>query len=158
MPPLQALAALHGLWLLVLLPPAVWTACRWPPPRLRLLGSTLVAIGAVGFAILAAREAATWLPTVPGEQVRYLPHRLLYVVATLTDVPLLQLTLAGTVCWVAGRVRGVRCRLVSAGPEPARPEPEAALVCLATPSSPAPAGSPLADCAPPQRLPEPSSE
>jgi hypothetical protein len=158
MPPLQALAALHGLWLLVLLPPAVWAACRWPAPRLRLLGSTLVAIVTLGFAILAAREAATWLPTVPGEQARYLPHRILYVVATLTDVPLLQLTLAGTVCWVASRLRGTRGRLVSTGHKPTRPEPAAARVSLATPSSPAPAGIPLADDAPAQRLPEPSGE
>jgi hypothetical protein len=158
MPPLQALAALHGLWLLVLLPPAMWAACRWPAPRLRLLGSTLVAFVTLGFAMLAAREAATWLPTVTGEQARYLPHRILYVVATLTDVPLLQLTLAGTVCWVAGHLRGARCRVVSAGPDPASPKPAAVIVSLDTPSSSAPTGIPLADDAPPQRLPEPSSE
>jgi hypothetical protein len=108
MPPLQALVALHGFWLLLLLPSAVWAACRWSPRRLRLLGSTLVAVGTLGLAIVAIREAATWLPSVPDEQARYLPHRLIFVVASLTDVPLVQLALAGTVCYVVGRLRMAR--------------------------------------------------
>lgn len=158
MPPLQALVALHGLWFLVLLPPAVWAARRWPAPRLRLIGSTLVAIGALGLVIVAAREAATWLPSLPDDHARYFPHRIAYVVATLTDVPLTQLALAGIVCWIVGRLRPTPGRLASTGHEPTRPEPTAARVSLATPSSLAPAGIPLADDAPLQRLPEPSDE
>jgi hypothetical protein len=158
MPPLQALVALHGLWFLVLLPPAVWAARRWPAPRLRVVGSTLVAIGALGLVIVAAREAVTWLPSLPDDQACYFPHRVAYVVATLTDVPLTQVALAGIVCWIVGRLRPTRGRLVSTGHEPTCLEPAAARDTLATPSSRAPAVIPLADDASPQRLPEPSGE
>jgi hypothetical protein len=158
MPPLQALAALHGLWFLVLFPAAAWAAFRWSPTRILQLGKTLVGGCVFGLAIVAAREATTWLPSMPNDQVCYFPHRVVYVVATRTEVPLTQLALAGIVCWIGGRLRLTRGRLVSIGHEPTRPEPTAARVSLATPSSPAPAGIPLAVDAPPQRLPEPSSE
>ena|SRR5579871_3250001 len=104
MPPLQALLALHGFWLLVLLPLAGWAACRWTVARLRLLGVTLVMGGLLGLLILAAWEAAACLALSP-EQPRYLLQRILNAVAVRTDLPLLELTLAGIVCCVAGRRR-----------------------------------------------------
>lgn len=159
MPPLQALAALHGFWLLLLLPPGMWAACCWSPLRLRLLGSTLIAFGVLGLVVLAAREATTWLPSVPDEQARYFSHRLLFVATNLTDLPLMQLTLAGTVCWMAGRLRGTRRQSASAGPESAPLEPMPSRMSVAATPSTTPVGISHADDTPlPQRLPEPSEE
>jgi uncharacterized protein YjeT (DUF2065 family) len=140
MPPLQALAAMHGFWFVLLLPPAVWTARRLPPALLRLIGGALAAIGTLALVGLALREAVTWLPSMPDERTRYLPHRIVYVVATLTDVPLMQLVTVGIVCWVVGRLRGARGRATCACDQPARPDAPAAMGALAMPSSPAPAG------------------
>ncbi|MCI0462278.1 MAG: hypothetical protein L0Z62_35445 [Gemmataceae bacterium] len=108
MPPLQALAALHGLWILVLLPPVAWAAHRWPSSTLCLVGTMLTALGLLGLAAVAAQELLTWLPTVSGDTQRYLPQRILYVLGTLTDIPILQLTGAGLACWLAGWWRSSR--------------------------------------------------
>jgi hypothetical protein len=107
MPPVQALAALHVFWVLLLAPPAVWVMRRWPPARLRLLGSALAALGLVGIGTIALREMAVWLPHVGSRDQKYFPMRILFVLATLPDIPLLQVTIAGLVCWIAGRVRSV---------------------------------------------------
>ena len=105
MPPLQALAALHGLWALVLAPPIAWALRRWPPQRLRLLGSGLTALGLLGFGIVAGRELFTWLPAVSPEDRPYILQRILFALVTLTDIPLVQLTGAGLVCWMGGARR-----------------------------------------------------
>lgn len=105
LPPLQALAALHALWLWALIPAVAFVTRRWPPARLRLLGGALLLAGLVGLTVLALREAAHWLPTVPDEYRRHFPKRVLFATATLTDLPLVQVTLAGAVCLLASRFR-----------------------------------------------------
>jgi len=59
MPPLQALVALHGLWVLVLVPCALWGVRKLPASRLRIIGLTLMAAG------LGPAPAAA--PDFPGE-------------------------------------------------------------------------------------------
>ncbi len=104
MPPLQALVALHGLWLLVLLPFAVWAARKWQSLHLRLVGYALCAAGLMGLAILIGPELVTWYATVPPAQQKYLVHRVLYVLATNTDAPVVQVVVAGAaLAFAAGR-------------------------------------------------------
>jgi hypothetical protein len=78
----------------------------WPPRRLRLLGAALAAAGAVGLAALIGHDLAAWLPAAaPGDR-QYAFRRALVVWAEQTDLPALQLVLAGAVCALAGRRRG----------------------------------------------------
>jgi len=105
MPPLQALAALHGLWCLGFLPLVFWATRSWSARRLRLCGrlSTLAAI--LGFGVLIGSQIIFWLPHVPSESRQYLPQRVAFTIATSTNVPLVQSLLAGVVCWIVGRRR-----------------------------------------------------
>jgi hypothetical protein len=105
MPPLQAPLALHGLWCLVLLPLVVG-AIRWWPARRLWLGARLgTAVAVAGLAVLIGVQTIAWLPTTRGEHRRYLPQRIVYAVATLPEVPLVQSLLACTACWIAARQR-----------------------------------------------------
>jgi hypothetical protein len=105
MPPVQALAALHGAWLVLLLPPTVWMMRRWPARRLWLTGIALTTIGVVGLAALAGRDLLIWFSWTPPAYQRYVVQRILFAIATATDLPLVQLTVVGMVCWVVGKQR-----------------------------------------------------
>jgi hypothetical protein len=106
MPPLPALLALHGLWLLLIVPLTLMALRLASPGRLRLLGILLTTIGVVGLGIVGAREAANWLPSVPAGDRSFYLHRVLFVVfAELTSVPLVPVTVGGLACWFVGRRR-----------------------------------------------------
>jgi len=108
MPPLQALVALHGLWALALLPVGVWAVRKWPPLRQRVIGHALSAVGLVALAFLTGRELLTWYPAVLPTQQKYIGPRILYVLGTNTDLPVVQVILAGIALWIAARrKRGV---------------------------------------------------
>jgi len=127
LPPLQALAAMHLFWLLVLVPPVGWGLARAQPARLRLAGMLLFFGSLLGIAVVVGRDLLAWLRSVPHEFRAYWARRALYTLGTLSDVPLLQGLLAGAVCWGVGR-RGRRTAALT----PAR----------------APAGEPVAPCPP----------
>lgn len=101
-PPLQALAAMHAFWVVALVPPTAWALKLLSDRNLRLVGSAVLGMGLTGLGIVVARELLVWLPSVPAEVQRYFPQRLLFVLATLSDLPLIQVTLAGAVCWSVG--------------------------------------------------------
>jgi hypothetical protein len=103
MPPLQALVALHVFWVLGLIPPVIGAIYWLPAVNLRVLGKGLMWVGMLGLVIVAIRETLTWLPGMPPEDQRYLPQRILFVLATLPEVPLVQIILAGLACRIAGR-------------------------------------------------------
>ena len=103
MPPLQALAALHGFWIMMLMPPVWWLLRHSPPGALRRLGMALTALAILGHGMVVAHTLLVWLPEEPAGRSPYVGHRILFVLLTLSDIPLLQLTAAGVVCWLAGR-------------------------------------------------------
>src|SRR5215831_19262269 len=105
MPPLQALVALHGLWVLALLLFVAWAVPKWPLTILRLAGYAATALGVTGLAVLVGRELLTWYPAVTPAQQKYIALRILYVLGTNTDVPVVQVILAGIVLWIAARRR-----------------------------------------------------
>jgi hypothetical protein len=105
LPPLQALVALHAVWVLLLAPLAVWVGRYWPANRTRAAGALLALLGAAGVAALTVVEARTWLPTVSSADRLYLPHRVAYRLALLTDLPLVQVTVVGVALIVAARFR-----------------------------------------------------
>jgi hypothetical protein len=105
MPPLQALVALHGLWVLALLTLAAWAVRSWPPRRLRVAGCALIAVGSAALAVVIGRELLTWYPAVTPAQQKYFGQRVLYVIGTNTDLPVVQVLLVGVTLWLAGRRR-----------------------------------------------------
>jgi hypothetical protein len=109
---LQALAALHGLWIVLLAPGVIWAGRTWPPARLRLLGLALVLTSCLAVAVLLGLDLPVWLGSVPPEDQRFLWRRAVYLVATHTDLPFVQVCLAGTACWVAGIRRGRKQRVL----------------------------------------------
>jgi len=109
MGPLQALAALHLFWLLMVLPP-VWMAANWlSPPGLRRLGAGLVALGSMGLVAGAAIDVHLWLRESPPEFRAYTPQRLGFFLVNCTDIPLPHILVAGLVCLGLARRRSAAC-------------------------------------------------
>lgn len=105
LPPLQALAAYHGFWLVLLSLPA-GLACRFlVPSALKKLGLLLVVCGVLGLAGIAIRQYFSWLPYNAIWRTQYCVQRYLYEVATLVDVPVVQGILSGVTCLLIARLR-----------------------------------------------------
>jgi hypothetical protein len=100
MPPLQALVALHGLWALALLPFVIWGMRKWSPSWLRFVGHALSAVGLLAVVVLVGRELLTWYPSVTLQHPRYITQRVLYTLATSTDLPAVQVFVAGIALWI----------------------------------------------------------
>jgi hypothetical protein len=113
-PPVQALAALHGFWIMVSIPPLVMALRRLTPQQLRLLGLALTTAGVVGLVVFVVQDLARWLSTAPPDFRRYSFQRILFAIGTNPDVPLVQLAAAGAVCWIVGRLRNKRSDSASA--------------------------------------------
>ena len=114
MPPIQALAALHGFWIVVAVPALVMTLRRLAPRQLRLLGLTLTLAGGVGLLVFIVLDLGMWLRTVPPDFRRYSVQRILFAIGTNPDVPLVQVAAAGAFCWIVGILRHKRSDPASA--------------------------------------------
>ena len=101
-PPLQALAALHLFWCVVI-GAVVWGIREWKPLFLRPLGMCLL-IGAAATTIaIVGIDLILWYRGVSDVFQHLWPKRVVYIIATSSDVPLLQSLVAGIVCIVLGR-------------------------------------------------------
>jgi hypothetical protein len=107
-PPLQALAALHGFWFMVGIGAAIVIANRLTPRQVRLLGMVSTLTGIAGLLIYIGWDLTTWLAVMPPDFGRYSLQRIVFVIGTQTDVPLVQFTVTGVTCWIAGS-RRARC-------------------------------------------------
>lgn len=96
------LAALHCFWALMIAPPTIWACRRLPRAWLHRLGLGLALLGLLATVGVLAWDLSRFLAESP-EYWRYVGQRILFVLATTVNVPLVQLTLAGIVCW---RARG----------------------------------------------------
>jgi len=109
MPPLQALAALHGFWFMIVGLPVVWVLGHASLPWLRRIQQSLILVTlAIGLLVLG-HTLLVWLPEEPELRRAYVGQRFLFVIATLGSdlglgrVPLVQLGLAGLVCGIGAR-------------------------------------------------------
>lgn len=95
MPPPAALAALHGLWLMVISPLVLVLMVNLDNRRLRRVGGAACAIGFVGLLALFGWAVVTWearYGTMTGEAIGL---RFIYLLATGTELPVVQVGLAG---------------------------------------------------------------
>jgi hypothetical protein len=108
-PPIQALAALHGFWFVVAVPALVMLLRRLTPKQLRLSGLALTTAGMVGLLVFVVQDLVRWLSNVPPDFRRYSFKRILFAIGTNPDVPMIQVAAAGAVCWIVGilRTRGM---------------------------------------------------
>jgi hypothetical protein len=107
-PPFQALAALHGMWIVALAPPLIWLCRRLSPHAVIGLGRFFLALALLGFGAVALHEAATWLPSVLETDRRYFGWRIVYALGTHTELPVVQAALAGICCVAMGHRRLAR--------------------------------------------------
>jgi hypothetical protein len=91
------------------------------------VGVVVTGLGLAGLVALIGREAVVWLPAVPLELQPYFPRRVLFALAMNTDAPVLQVTVAGAVCWAVGRQRSIVARQAA----------QLATACRAIPGQPA---------------------
>lgn len=105
-PPVQALASLHLLWLLVLAPPALAPARRRPGPVAERAGAVALVFGLLAIACVVTTGLTRWgqAPSDPRYSARAV-RRAGYSLATRTDVPAIQLALTGTFVVIAARRR-----------------------------------------------------
>lgn len=102
-PPIKALVTWHAFWAVLLVLPTLLAMRHLPAIWLRRVGLVSTLVGLMGLVGIAVREAIYWLPLVPQADQQHLTARCLFAVATLVDIPIVQLTFAGIVCWMTGR-------------------------------------------------------
>jgi hypothetical protein len=71
---------------------------------LGLLGTMLLAASGLALLCLIGSDLPGWLEVMPPSLQGYWGRRVLAVVAVHTDLPLVQLFLAGAVCWLKSRL------------------------------------------------------
>ena len=106
--PTGALAAVHAVWAVLLVPPAVFVTRRVVRRRGRAaaagFGAALLLAGLLGAAAHAGWDLRRWLPGATEHQRTFAVQRGLFVAANQTDVPLLPLAAAGMFALLAAAV------------------------------------------------------
>ena len=104
-PPMQALVAYHGFWLMLLFPPALTFSNRTSTERLVDVGRWVALFGSVCLLCYMGWEAIDWLARASERHRLYVVQRCLFVVITLVDVPIVQVTMLGLTMYGIGRRR-----------------------------------------------------
>lgn len=104
-PPLQALAACHAAWIVLLLPPTLWMRWRFSVGLRRQVGWFVLGIALAGIVGLGLRESFTWLSQADEWHRPYFVQRIGFLLVTLVDVPLVQFVVVGVALLVKGRHR-----------------------------------------------------
>ena len=98
-PPLQALLSIHAAWAVLLWAPAFVLPRMYAsrPARMRRIGTIVAAAGVGGLIAIAIRESLFAGSSVSESAANYLLQRILFVIATSIDAPVVQATIAGLV-------------------------------------------------------------
>lgn len=89
-PPLQAIVASHGSWLVLLLPPVLIALQRFSGRTLRISAMTALVLALVGLLGVAVHEYLTWYAGASAWQRTFFGRRVWFVVLTTVEVPLMQ--------------------------------------------------------------------
>ncbi len=107
-PPIQALVSIHLLWFVVLAA-GFWGLRRACPRLVRPVGFIVAAFASVAISLMIADDLPHWLEYLPAGDRHVWPKRVGYLLATHTDVPMVQSWIAGISAVIVGRrVRGCR--------------------------------------------------
>lgn len=109
-PPVSALLACHGFWLVLIGPPTFFAGRRLSGPLLQDFGLGLILAGVCGLISVGAWEAATWLPHATDFQKQHLIQRYLFALVTQVDIPIIPVLLAGVWLGLAGYLKLQRSR------------------------------------------------
>ncbi|MBI2477933.1 MAG: hypothetical protein HYV60_04595, partial [Planctomycetia bacterium] len=120
--PIAALVGWHGFWLLLVAPVVGLLIRSWPAYQLWIGGLVLLASGTATLVGIATWEAVTWLPLVRGDQQTYFVQRFLFSVITMTDLPVIPVTLAGIAMCLSARIKKVAALPGISGNDAARPD------------------------------------
>jgi hypothetical protein len=101
-PPVAALAAMHLFWCVVF-SAGIHTVCSWRPGLLRPLGIVLVFAATATATALIGQDLNRWFNQFPEEYHAFWLRRVGYILATSTDIPLVQSFAAGVVCLILAR-------------------------------------------------------
>jgi hypothetical protein len=113
-PPPRALVAMHAFWGVVATAGTDWLLRHLRTPMLGIAGKIASFTGLALLTALILHGTIPWL-NFTGWPMQYIGRRVLYVVATATDAPFIQLTVAGVVCWSVARRRESRPANVPVG-------------------------------------------
>ena len=94
-PPLNALIACHGFWIVLLLPLAVMLVRHRSARTVRAVGLVSASVGIATLSIIAIWEWTHWYAIASDWQRGYLVHRYLFSIVTLVDAPVTEITLIG---------------------------------------------------------------
>ena len=100
-PPVPALVAMHLFWCVVLAA-GVHAVRGWRPGLLRPLGLVLILAAVAATALVVGTDLTRWLE-LPDRYRHHWPRRVGYILATKTDVPLVQSLAAGVACLILSR-------------------------------------------------------
>ncbi|MGD9858244.1 MAG: hypothetical protein AB7U20_25160 [Planctomycetaceae bacterium] len=111
-PPLQALIACHLAWLVALAPIAQWLvhSTRVSNRMLRSIGQLAAGAALAGLAVVLAHQYFVWWPQTSEFQRPYFWQRYAFTIATMVDVPFVQLLVFGIATAAA---RSKRSRLAT---------------------------------------------
>jgi hypothetical protein len=113
-PPLQALAAIHLFWCVVL-STGVCVIRGWKPHLLQPVGILLLLVAVMAIVAIVGNDLTRWFQRYSPSTHSFWPQRVAYTIATTSDVPLIQSFLAGTACLVLSYRRRKKLGLVSVG-------------------------------------------
>jgi hypothetical protein len=99
----MALVALHGFWLMTISLVAGLAVGFLSFPRLRQLAFALLGVGFVGLMALMAWAVVTWRTGYGDMTAAMFGRRFIYLLAILTDLPIVQCGLAGAVLLVVAQ-------------------------------------------------------
>jgi hypothetical protein len=86
---------------MVISPVVGWAICYFERRSLRGLGVVVGSLGLVGLLALLGWSAATWEASYGAMTGTAVGLRFAYLLATRTELPVVQVVLAGTMLWVA---------------------------------------------------------
>ena len=107
-PPIQALVSVHFLWS-VALAGGLWILNRLAPGVVRPVGWISVIWATLAIGVLLTGDLPRWLDRTSDLPGTLWPKRVGYLLATETDLPLIQAVVAGLVAVVFGRRNRGRC-------------------------------------------------
>jgi hypothetical protein len=91
------------MWVMLLVPLVYAAAVYLRPRQLQLLGAGLILAAVSGVLIIIGYEMATWYAEVPAELHHYVIQRILFVIGTRPEFPVVQILMAGIGCWFIAR-------------------------------------------------------